>query len=469
MHGPIGAGGMATVHLGRLVGDAGFARLVAIKRLRPHLAHEPEIVAAFADEARLAARVRHPNVVTMLDIVSKEGEVFLVMDYVEGVSLASLVQACANQGEHVPPPIAAAIVAQAVHGLHAAHEARSESGGMLNLVHRDVSPQNVLVGVDGVARVVDFGVAKAIGRQQTTRDGSIKGKLGYMAPEQLSGRAVTRKADIFAAGVVLWELLTEQRLFRTGDDAVTLTRTLFEPIAAPSKACAKSPKELDAVVMRALERDPARRFASGDEMATALERAMTLAATRTVGEWVRQIAAEELLERARQVEVIERGGDPASEDMAPASKRAASEAARPEETPVPTATPARSGAGRSRGAIVALVATPLAVVAVLTGWFVQSRERDGRVLPAGVPAETGSATASASVVEERGAPVPAPPQASVSPAPAESASSIDSQGESAGVPIARPRRPSPRLVPPRTAPAAVIPSGSARERLYSRD
>src|SRR5262249_55930470 len=163
-------------------------------RLRPHLADEPEIVASFAEEARLAARVRHPNVVTMLDIVSKAGEAFLVMDYVEGVSLASLVKACAARGEPVPPPVAAALVAQALHGLHAAHEARNEAGEMLNLVHRDVSPHNVLVGVDGVARVVDFGVAKAIGRQQTTRDGRIKGKLGYMAPEQLAGRAVTRKA-----------------------------------------------------------------------------------------------------------------------------------------------------------------------------------------------------------------------------------------------------------------------------------
>jgi serine/threonine-protein kinase len=432
MHGAIGAGGMATVHLGRVIGDAGFARMVAIKRLRPHLAHQPEIVAAFADEARLAARVRHQNVVAMLDIVSERGEVFLVMDYVEGVSLASLVRACAARGDHVPPPVAAAIVAQALHGLHAAHEARNESGTMLNLVHRDVSPQNVLVGVDGVARVADFGVAKAIGRQHTTRDGSIKGKLGYMAPEQLAGRAVTRKADIFAAGVVLWELLTGQRLFHAADDAVILTKTLFEPIQPPSQACARAPSALDPVVMRALERDPIRRFASGDEMASALENAITLATTRAVAEWARSIASEELAERARQVEAIE-------------------------GMPAPAARAGRSGAERTRVGILALAAIPLAVAAVLTAWLVQGRERAGSARAAAVAAMVPAA---APTPEERDAFVVDPPKASASAAPAESASS-------GATPPTR-RRASPRAVPPR-APAAVVPSGAARERLYSRD
>jgi serine/threonine-protein kinase len=436
MHGTIGAGGMATVHLGRVVGDAGFARMVAIKRLRPHLAHEPELVASFADEARLAARVRHQNVVAMLDIVSEQGEVFLVMDYVEGVSLASLVRACAARGDHVPPPIAASIVAQALHGLHAAHEARSESGTLLNLVHRDVSPQNVLVGVDGVARVVDFGVAKAIGRQHTTRDGSIKGKLGYMAPEQLAGRAVTRKADIFAAGVVLWELLTEQRLFHAADDAVILTKTLFEPIQPPSQVCARAPKELDPVVMRALERDPVRRFASGDEMASALERAVTLATARTVGEWTRSIASEELAERARQVEAIE-------------------------GMPAPATRASGSGVGRARAGFFALAVIPLAVAAVLTAWLVHGGERAASA-PAVAAAAAASATGPPTVPapEDRGVPVLGPPQPSPSLVPAETPSSIAT--------AAAPRRVPPRMVPPK-APPAVIPSGAARERLYSRD
>jgi serine/threonine-protein kinase len=436
MHGPIGAGGMATVHLGRLVGDAGFARMVAIKRLRPHLAHEPDIVASFADEARLAARIRHPNVVSMLDIVSKEGEAFLVMDYVEGVSLASLVRACAAIDEPVPPPVAAAIVAQALHGLHAAHEARNESGEMLNLVHRDVSPHNVLVGVDGVARVADFGVAKAIGRQQTTRDGSIKGKLGYMAPEQLAGRAVTRKADVFAAGVVLWELLTGQRLFGTDDDAVTLTKTLFEPIKEPSRVCASAPRALDPVVMRALERDPVRRFASGDEMATALEHALPLATTRAVGEWARRIGADELADRARQVEAIERGAS----------------GVRPR---------------RPVAVVVGLVAAPLAVAAALTGWFAHSRERTPIARPPPAEAPSENVAAAAPGLEGRAAPAVLSAPSSLPPAPTDAASLSSAPSTSAPSAIA-PRRPSPRAVPPKAAPPPV-PSASARARLYSRD
>jgi eukaryotic-like serine/threonine-protein kinase len=170
---------MATVHFGRLVGAVGFSRIVAIKRLHPHLAKDKEFTSMFLDEARLAARVRHPNVVPLLDVAAMGEEVLLVMEYVPGVPLASLLRAVSAKGELVAPDVAAAVVCGVLHGLHAAHEATDEAGAPLHIVHRDVSPQNILVGVDGVPRVLDFGVAKAEGRMHTTRDGTLKGKLAW--------------------------------------------------------------------------------------------------------------------------------------------------------------------------------------------------------------------------------------------------------------------------------------------------
>ncbi|HSQ67748.1 MAG TPA: serine/threonine-protein kinase, partial [Polyangiaceae bacterium] len=206
----IASGGMATVHLGRLLGPVGFSRTVAIKRLHPHFARDPEFVAMFLDEARLAARIRHPNVVSTLDVVVLQGELFVVMDYVHGEALSKLIRA----NGAVPPPIAASIIAGVLYGLHAAHEAKTDDGAPLHIVHRDISPQNVLVGVDGSARVVDFGVAKAVGRLQTTREGALKGKIAYMSPEQISTDSVDRRTDIYAASVVLWEMLTGKRLYQ---------------------------------------------------------------------------------------------------------------------------------------------------------------------------------------------------------------------------------------------------------------
>src|SRR5579863_8618035 len=198
---------MATVHIGRLIGPVGFSRTVAIKRLHPQHAKEPDFVSMFLDEARLAARIRHPNVVPTLDVVATEGELFVVMDYVPGESLSRLAAATFAAGARFPLRAVVSIMAGSLHGLHAAHEAKSERGEPLGIVHRDVSPQNILVGIDGVARVLDFGVAKAAGRLHTTREGELKGKLAYMAPEQLETGTLTRQSDVYAAAVVLWETL----------------------------------------------------------------------------------------------------------------------------------------------------------------------------------------------------------------------------------------------------------------------
>jgi serine/threonine-protein kinase len=302
----IAAGGMATVYFGRLLGHSGFARTVAIKRLHPQYAKDPDFVSMFLDEARLAARIRHPNVVQTLDVVQLAGELFLVMDYVPGESLSRLYRQLRQQGRVMPRRVVASVVSGALLGLHAAHEAKNEQGQALGIVHRDMSPQNVLVGTDGVARILDFGVAKAAGRAHTTRDGSMKGKCAYMAPEQVLSQPVSRATDIFAAGVLLWELLTGKRLFHAETDASTLMKVLHSEVEPPSRVVPDLNPAWDAVVLRATRREPGERFATARDMAIAVEACEGVASTTQVGEWVESLAAGTLSSRAQMLERIEK-------------------------------------------------------------------------------------------------------------------------------------------------------------------
>ncbi|MDB4991523.1 MAG: serine/threonine protein kinase [Myxococcaceae bacterium] len=299
------AGGMATVHLARLDGAHGFRRTVAVKRLLPHLARDHDFALMLVDEARLASRIRHHNVVSTLDVVRTDSELLLVMDYVHGEALMKLMRRCAELSEPVPLEIACTILSDALHGLHAAHEAKDERGTSLELVHRDVSPQNILVGADGVTRIADFGVAKAAGRMQTTRDGALKGKLAYMAPEQIESGRVSRQSDLFAASVVLWELLTGARLFQGQNQAETIFKVMSAPIAAPSSRRTGIPASLDALIARGLSRDPSLRFESAQQMALALESAVATVRPATIAAWVERIASEQLAERGRLVRAIE--------------------------------------------------------------------------------------------------------------------------------------------------------------------
>ncbi|MDB4943080.1 MAG: serine/threonine protein kinase [Labilithrix sp.] len=315
----IAAGGMATVHLGRLLGPVGFSRTVAIKRLHAQFAADPEFVSMFLDEARLAARIRHPNVVPTLDVVATSGELFLVMDYVPGESVARLARVIREKRQTFPPRVMSAIIAGALHGLHAAHEAKDERGQPLGIVYRDVSPQNVLVGVDGVPRVLDFGVAKAAGRVQTTRDGQIKGKLSYMPPEQLRGGSVTRQSDIYAAGIMLWELLTGQRLFTADNEGALVAKILDGNIETPSRAVARALgphgavaeetfrvlEDLEPTVMRALATNQVDRFTTAREMAIEIERRVPPATNSEVSDWLEIVARDVLTSRAAMVAEIE--------------------------------------------------------------------------------------------------------------------------------------------------------------------
>ena len=422
LFGEIAAGGMATVHLGRLGGPAGFARTVAIKRLHPQFAKDPDFVSMFLDEARLAARIRHPNVVPTLDVVSADGEIFLVMEYVQGASLSKLLRAAVAEGAPPEAWIVATIMSGALHGLHAAHEATGEQGDPLEIVHRDVSPQNILVGTDGVARVLDFGVAKAVGRLQTTREGRVKGKFAYMAPEQLYQRGVTRQADVYAASVVTWEALTGTRLFQGDNEAAIVTAVLHEKIPPPSTIARHLSPDVDRVVMKGLERDPALRYATAREMALELERCVGTAPASEVGAWVESLAYGELAERAARVAALESTSSPTlSSPLLPAAPEPAemrSDVSSIAVAPLTVSPPRRP---RERLAVLAgaLVAAALLILAVA---LLLLRDQPPPPAPAsaGPSSPQGSAVPSATIVSVQATdlPIAAPPPTPVTALPA---------------------------------------------------
>jgi serine/threonine-protein kinase len=300
----IAAGGTATVHFGRLLGQ-GFARTVAIKRLHPAYARDPQFTGMFLDEARIAARIRHPNVCSILDVVTVDDVPCLVLDYVHGEPLAKLIHAAVQKGETVPYDVAAGIVCGMLHGLHEAHEATDEQGEPLHIIHRDVSPQNVLVGTDGVPRVVDFGLAKAVGRLQNTAEGQLKGKLGYMAPEQFALAEIDRRVDIYSAAVVLWESMTGEFLFDRSAPSSLMHQILEGEVRPPSAVAPDIPAELDEVCMRGLSRNPSARFETAHDMAVAIESAVVLPSPHEIGAWVERVAGDVLRERARVLARIE--------------------------------------------------------------------------------------------------------------------------------------------------------------------
>jgi eukaryotic-like serine/threonine-protein kinase len=303
----IGSGGMASVHIGRLCGAVGFSRMVAIKYLHPHFARDSEFISMFLDEARLVSRIQHPNVAAPLDVVliEESEELFLVMEYIHGQTLARMFKSAASMHVSVPPALGATIMSGALHGLHAAHEAADEFGAPLNIVHRDVSPHNIMVGTDGVPKVLDFGVAKAVSRIQSTQQGQVKGKVAYMAPEQMSRGPVDRRADIFAAGIVLWEALTLQRLFEADNPAEAVSMVLSAPIAPPSSKNPNVSAALDSVALKALCRDARQRFQTAREFAEAIEEAIRISTARRVGEWVVYLGGEDLARNSERLAAIE--------------------------------------------------------------------------------------------------------------------------------------------------------------------
>lgn len=302
----LASGGMATVYVARAQGVAGFERLVAIKVLHPHLAHDEDFISMFLDEARLAARIRHPNVVGTLDISDTQGEgYFLVMEYVEGDHFGALLRQAAKGGERLPVPVVARIVMDALAGLSAAHGLTDASGAPLEIVHRDISPHNILIGDDGVARITDFGVAKAQVRLSSTRDGQFKGKLSYMAPEQAASGEADQRSDLFSMGIVLWEALTGRRLFRGENNADVLNKIL-NPEVPPPSVFDEELAPFDAVALKALAREPSDRYQTAEELLEAIEQAASqtggVAHPRGVGREVKRWLGEKLADERRAIQ-----------------------------------------------------------------------------------------------------------------------------------------------------------------------
>ncbi len=296
----IAAGGMGIVCLARSVGVGGFRRLFAIKVMHPHLVRDQQFVGMLLDEAQLAARIHHPNVVATVDICTVDDCYFVVMDYVDGFQLLNVLENPAI-GRHDRIRVVNRILLDAMSGLEAAHTLKGDDESPLNLVHRDVSPQNILIGLDGIGRLTDFGIALAASRISSSRPGTIKGKPAYMAPEQARAANVDRRADLWAIGVILWEMLAGQRLFVGDTEAATVLKVIDSPIEPPRTRAPDVPPALEAVCMRALERDPNRRYATARQMAAELERAAvssgTLADSHEVADTLRQHFAHEIEQR----------------------------------------------------------------------------------------------------------------------------------------------------------------------------
>lgn len=263
--GPLATGGMAEIHLARLSGPSGFERPVVVKRLLPEAAQDA-ITESFLQEARLVARIRHANIVHVEDLGTDGDRPFLVMEYLEGESVANLMRRLLVRNEKLAPELAAFIIAEAAAGLHAAHELHDNDDKPLGLVHRDLSPNNVFVTYAGAVKVIDFGIAKQTSISERTSPGIVRGTMGYLAPEYVRGEPIDRRADIFALGILLYELLTGHRLFKRFTVAATVRAIVTDPITPPSRLRPDVSPALESVCLRALARDPGARFATAADL-----------------------------------------------------------------------------------------------------------------------------------------------------------------------------------------------------------
>jgi serine/threonine protein kinase len=308
----LASGGMASVFLARSLGTGSFEKVVAVKLLHAHLTEEQGVVRMFMDEARITSAISHPNVANVFDFGEQDDTHYLVMEYLCGEPLSRVARRLSNVEDG---PLrerlafyAARLIADAAEGLHAAHELRDPAGVSLDVVHRDVSPQNIFVTYGGAVKVVDFGIARARARLEQTRAGDFKGKYEYCAPEQLRGRAFDRRVDLWALGVCLWELLTLRRLFRREEVVATIAAISDEPIARPSEVASHVPAALDDIVLRALSRDPASRYATARELSRALReflaRSGQLVDTPEVGEWMSALFPEDKRKREAMRDMV---------------------------------------------------------------------------------------------------------------------------------------------------------------------
>ncbi|MBN2497744.1 MAG: serine/threonine protein kinase [Deltaproteobacteria bacterium] len=290
---------MAEVYLARQKGIKGFKRLAVVKRILPHLARERRVVDMFLDEARIAAQLGHPNIVHIYDLGKYKDDYFIAMEYLEGESLGYVVSQARQNRVDLPANLAAGIVREVCNGLDYAHKFRDERGRPLNIVHRDVSPHNIIVLFNGAVKLVDFGVAKAASQIHQTITGALKGKPSYMSPEQLTSKPLDGRSDIFSLGIVFWELLTHRRLYKRDNEAATLYSVINEPVPPIREIKPKVPEELERIVLRAMQKDPDKRYQTAADMALDIKNHLLEARAAADGQEIAVFMEQVLSERAR--------------------------------------------------------------------------------------------------------------------------------------------------------------------------
>lgn len=395
--GELATGGMAELFLAVHKGPEGFLKVVVVKRVLPHLAASPEFVHMFADEARIAARLEHPNIVRTYEFGASEGNYFTVMEYLAGEDLSSILRRVEVTNTPIPVGAAALIMRDVCKGLHFAHELTDTAGRPLGLVHRDVNPTNIVVTYSGETKVIDFGVAKATTNMSKTVVGTVKGKTPYMAPEQILGRDVDRRADVFSTGIVLWELLTSRSLFTRDNEAATMYAIMNDPIPPPSRYRSDVLPALDEIVARALSRTPADRFETMEDLQGALE---DFVAT-TLPAWdARRLATmlEQQFGRARadakhaiartqnlgrNISLVMKLRTDVQAELAQKLRSALAEAAKSGEVPLPPVELAPQLPPPSRTWVVALgAAALLAIGGVLVFIATRDSQRESAAVPA---------------------------------------------------------------------------------------
>src|SRR5574338_164617 len=302
----INTGGMAEVFRAKAFGVEGFERLVAVKRILPNSAEDKEFIRMFIDEAKLAVQLNHANIAQIFDLGVVDGSYYIALEHVHGRDLRGMFDRCRQLGDPMPVSQACFVVMKVCEGLDYAHNKRDQAGRELHLVHRDVSPQNVLVSFEGEVKLIDFGIAKAAGKGSKTQAGILKGKFGYMSPEQVRGIPVDRRSDVFSCGIVLYELLTGERLFVGESDFSTLEKVRNVEILPPPTYNRRIPDELERIVLKALSKDPEDRYQNAidlhDELQAFVYTAGEFYSRKDLAGWMKKTFGKELEEETAKLE-----------------------------------------------------------------------------------------------------------------------------------------------------------------------
>jgi len=388
---PLGVGGMAQVFKARALGPGGFRRDVVVKRILPEYGRDSEFIRMFVDEAKILGLLHHPNVVQVYEFGEDDGVLFLALEYVEGPSLSRVLRTLRGANKRMPPAIVAFVAREICRALECVHELADEQNRPLGAIHRDVTPSNVILTPAGEVKLLDFGVATFKDALQATKSGTVKGKPAYLAPEQLEGKPIDGRVDLFALGIVMHEMLTLQHLFAGDSDLGTVKQIMEMDIPKPSANRSDVPDALDQTVMRALERDRDKRFASAKEMAAALDD-FVVASKLHVGDVVAFVRAIDAAAAPAPVLVkpgVVRGGRRArvqrfEGDAAPARRRIH------DELPTPRRR-VRTAMSRTRAAVA--LGVTLAVLGVGTAFGLRASGSSNHDAPKPLPAATAKAAA----------------------------------------------------------------------------